>query len=166
MAHELDIAEDTGFHRRQGRFERIGATVLVLVLVAAALGLFGPGLFNRTRVATHDGALGIEFPRFARMQAPVHLSLEVRPAPSSDRREARVWLSADYLERIDLERITPEPESSELGSDGTTLVFACDGGSGPLSIALDLRARVPGSTRGRIGTSATDAVELGHFVYP
>jgi hypothetical protein len=162
----LDIAQDLEFQRRQWRFERLGALALAAVLGAAALGLFGPGVFNRARVTAARGALVVQHPRFARMQAPLHLRVEVRPDALATDRDVRIWLSADYLARLTVQQVTPEPEDVELGASGITYVFAWDGSPGTAVLSFDLEARGPGAIRGAIGTSAEDAVALGHFIYP
>lgn len=164
MPHELEIPDDPTFQDRQMRFERIGTCALVLVLVAAALGLFGSGLLNGTRAATADGALSVEYPHFARRLAPLRLRVEVRRVRGSD--ETGVWIATEYLEHVRFEHVTPEPVRSEAGSSGTTFVFASDARATALVIFLDARALDPGRARGRIGTSAENSVELGHLVYP
>jgi hypothetical protein len=165
---ELEIEEDLAFQRRQWRFERMGALALLLFLVAAALGLFGPGAFATGRVVAAGRALELEYPRFARMQTPLRLRVSVRPAELAGG-ELRVWLSSEYLERVTLAHVTPEPLRTELDADGVTYVFAWGGAHGTGvtgALGFELEAGGPGRIRGRIGTRAEDAVEFAHLVYP
>lgn len=51
---ELEIEEDLDFQRRMWRLQQIGWALLVLVVVAALLGLFGKGPLSRA-VASRVG---------------------------------------------------------------------------------------------------------------
>lgn len=166
---ELEIEEDLAFQRRQWRFERMGTLALLLFLVAAALGLFGPGAFDTARIVAAGHALELEYPRFARMQTPLRLRVTVRPAELAPPGELRVWLSSEYLERVTLAHVTPEPLRTELDAGGVTYVFAWGGArgtGGTGALGFELEADGPGRIRGRIGTRPGDAVEFSHLVYP
>lgn len=161
---DLEIDEDLGSQRRAWAFERAGWAFLLLVLVAAALGLFGNGLLGTARASTVDGSLWLEYPRFLRAGSPERLRLVV-DAPRAEDGRLSVWLDAAYFEGVSLERVMPAPERMVAGSERLTLEFEWDGAAGPVAITFEIVANEAGSIRSRIG-SDTRAVELRQLVYP
>jgi hypothetical protein len=111
---DLEIEQNLAQQRREWTIQRIGWVVMVLLALAALLGLFGGGPFSEGTAGDRDGPLWVEYPRFARLQAPAELRLHVgsEAVPGN---EARVWLDRDFIENVQIQHITPEPDRVELG---------------------------------------------------
>lgn len=165
VPHDLQIAEDMDLQRRTWRFERIGWVALTLVLVASLLGLFGPGLLGPATAATPRGALKVDYPRFARMQTPLFITVQVRPREGTSR-ELRLWFDADYLMQFSGALFVPEPRHMEAGPGRVTLEYAHDPAPGPVTVRLELEARSCGPIEGRVGLEGDESVTLEHFVFP
>jgi hypothetical protein len=159
---DLQVDEDLDFQRREWAFQRAGWVVLLLLVVAAALGLFGSGPLSDALAEDGSGTLRVEYERFARFHGPATVKVELGPG-SVTQDEARLVLSRRFVERIAQLEIAPEPDQAEMGADTFTYVF---------------RAREPGSVTLRylpdhFGTLDTTiaiedgpAVEISQFVYP
>jgi hypothetical protein len=76
---DLQIDEDPDAQRRHWIAERVGWTVITLVILAALLGLFGSGWLSEASVGTPEGALRLEYSRFGRFLAPTTLRLHLGP---------------------------------------------------------------------------------------
>jgi len=69
----LEIVQDMTFQRRAWVVQRIAWVVMLLIVVAAVLGLFATGPLSGTTAKTDDGVLTIEYGRFARHDAQTDL---------------------------------------------------------------------------------------------
>jgi hypothetical protein len=89
----LQITEDLDFQHRIWKLQRIGWAVMVLLILAAVLGLFGRGILSRAVVTDAQGQLSVEYSRFARFQAPVELVVRIQHAADE---APSFWISREY----------------------------------------------------------------------
>lgn len=158
----LQINEDNAFQKRTWRFER-GAWVLFGAMLAAALaGLLGPGPLSARTVGAADGSLRVAYERFAHVNAPTTLRLEIPPGAESD---PWVWINQAYLDDLQVEGVTPPPSRVESSQQGLLFAFARTDGSAIL-ISFHLRPRRAGRLEGRVGTAGDADVRFAQFIYP
>jgi len=170
MAHEdwsgsLQIVQDLAGQRRGWRAQRIGWVLLAMFVVAALLGLFGPGPLSRAIAGQERDPLWAEYYRFWRFQAPMTLRIHVVPEATGGR-ELRIWLSRPYLQGMSVQHITPEPVRVEAGADRFTYVFALGEPAGATAVTFTLEPEARGTVRGRVGVEAGPTIGFRHFVYP
>ena len=156
------IDEDLGFLQRMWVVERVGWTLLSAVLIAAALGAFGSGLFSTVEAAPPGNGFSVNYARFERMQSPV--TLEVTPGRSGGG-ETLVWISSSYLDKVSVNAIMPEPERMVLGGNRIEFHFATSGPS-PAAIRFSMEADEAGPATGEIGVDESGAVPIRQFFYP
>ena len=137
---DLQIGEDLEQQRRLWAFERVGWILLVVALVAAAAGVFGPGLLGTARESSSNGMLSVEYLRFLRVHSPHELRVSVEPQRRGDGR-FRIWLESDYLDSVSLERMTPAPETVRAGAERVTIEFAWDEMPGRVPITIEIEPR-------------------------
>jgi hypothetical protein len=118
---DLQIDQDLAFSRREWRVQHIGWLLMVVLIAAASLGLFGRGPLSNAHVQTADGRLGIAYQRVAHHQASDLLGLDVRPNATGDD-TVRVWFDRAYMQHRIVESISPEPERT--ATDGERIVYA------------------------------------------
>ncbi len=164
-AGRLEIAEDLALQRRAWVFERVGWIVFAVVLLAAVVGLFGGGVVGDAEVSAADGALAVEYPRFARAHSPLSIRVRLEPAQPTDG-ELRLWMSREYAARLDIDHVSPPPSRTELGAERIEFVFPWRGPPGPAAVTFVLEADAGGSVRGRIGAGDGDGVPVRHLLYP
>ena len=161
----LEIVQDMTFQRRAWIVQRIAWTVMMLMIVAAGLGLFATGPLSGTSTSTDDGALRIEYGRFARHDAQTDLHIDVGPAAVQ---EGEVQIRADraFLDTYQIEHITPEPDSADIESDGITWTFTVGELTQPGQIGLRVRPGSVGIRRGEIGIAGGEMLTIRQLVYP
>lgn len=158
----LEVAEDPAFQHRSWRIQRIGWLVMALLVLGALGGVFGAGPLSR---ATEESAeLSVEYPRFARLQAPVRLTLRF-PAQAARNGEVRLWLERRYVEKAKLERVVPQPREVEASPERLTYVFAVAGGEGLAAATFHLEFDTFGLVEGRAGTGSR-VLSFRQLVYP
>jgi hypothetical protein len=161
---DIELSEDMEFQRKNWRVERVGWAILGLIVLAAALGLFGHGLLGRAVVAADDDSVSLDYDRFWRLSSPTRLEFEIRPAQSDGRVE--LWIDRSYLRAVNVTGFTPEPESVRAGPDRLHFVFELAEAEAPLGITLEVEPNQPWALRGRAGVAGAGEVAFSQFVHP
>ncbi|HEX3034967.1 MAG TPA: hypothetical protein VHT73_07495 [Thermodesulfobacteriota bacterium] len=161
---DLQIREDLGFQRSFWTVERIGWVVVALILIAALLGLFGTGLFSRTKAGDRGGPLWLEYNRFGRFLSPS--TLRVYIGRGKTEKVARIWFDKNYMKGIQIQQITPEPESVESVSDRLVYTFKLAKPNDPTEVTFHLKLEQIGSLSGKLGLVNGPAIRFTQFIYP
>jgi hypothetical protein len=162
---DLEITEDLPFQRREWLAERVAWTIMALVIAAALLGLFGTGPLSRTTAGDEAGPLWLEYERFARLLAPAPLRVHLGPGAARDK-PVLVWIDRRYIENLELQQVTPEPDSMEVGDERLIFSFQWAEGNGPAAVTFNMRPSRVGSLSGRVGLINGTAIKIQQFVYP
>jgi hypothetical protein len=161
----VDINQDMDYQRREWRAERIAWVFFSLVIVAALLGLLGQGPLSAAHAGDPTSGLELDWQRIDRNQAPTQLTLTLAPQLIQGG-AARVTFNEEYLDRIEIEEIVPEPESVETGADGVTYQFETKDTSQPIQVKVDYQYARPGMARGEVGVEGGPSLRFESFVWP
>ncbi|HEV7859212.1 MAG TPA: hypothetical protein VGO91_11390 [Pyrinomonadaceae bacterium] len=171
MAHkkrreEIEIDEDMEFERRSWRWQRVGWGVILLILLAALLGLFGTGWLDRAVAGQPGSQLWLEYNRFGRLQAETS-RLEVHLGPGTGANgKVRIWLNHEYMQGVRVTSVTPEPESVEAGPERFTYVFNVPDSSQQTLIIFRLEPDKMGRLKGEVGLEGGASLGFKQFIYP
>jgi hypothetical protein len=163
---DLDIDEDLAFERRSLIVERIGTGLMVVLLVAAMLGLLGSGPLSHATVRAEG--LIVDFQRFSRYESSETLRLHIDETATRDP-EVRVWLDRRYLDDSRIESVLPVPVRVEGAADRVVYIFAVAEKERPLVVSLSRLPERIGPVRGRAGIegpATSGGVEFRQFVFP
>lgn len=99
------LEKNVSFEKSEWPVLRIGWVLMALFLVAGVLGLFGSGIFSKK--VEGDKSLSVTYERYLRysMQSEIYIQTSELGADSS------IWINADYLNKLMITGISPEPES-------------------------------------------------------
>lgn len=159
---DLELDQDLAYQQREWRAQRIGWAVLGLLIVAASLGLMGPGLFNK---ATLQGdGVQLEIPRTQRYWAPAQVQF-VLSADASAGEHVRLWLSQGFLGSVQVQQITPQPESVTATADGQTYLFR-RAPEQPMTVSFDVTTQQVGLVRGEARRDDRPPLLFSQFVFP
>jgi hypothetical protein len=159
---DLEIEEDMAFHRRLWFFERLGWGVILVVVIAALSGLFGSGISSSGSAATRG--LEVDYDRFARYGADT--TVRARFTLPDGQRQARIGVSTAFLERMRVEKVTPQPDSVEVGADQLFYVFAIAQGGPPSSVTFHLKPQRVGRASAQVTLGGEASVSFDQLVYP
>jgi len=162
---DLEIDQDLPHERLEWRIERVGWIVMALMLLAALVGLLGPGPLSSTTAGEKGSTLWVEYNRFERYQAPAMLRVHLGPGAARDGK-ARLWLNREYVENIELHHIDPEPESVEVGHDRLIYTFNLPDSTQPTAVTYYLEANKYGRMPLRVGLDAGLQLNFSQFYYP
>jgi hypothetical protein len=162
---DLDIDQDLAFQRWTWAVQRIAWATMGLLVVAAGLGLFGHGPLSRTIAQDPSIPLTLEYERFGRYQSPLTLRVRLdREAARDDR--ASLWVSHDFLTQVQLQNITPEPDTQLLSPTGVTYEFRFGAADSGGQVTLDVEPQAIGAVSGRIGLTASQSLPFTQWIYP
>jgi hypothetical protein len=159
----LEVGQDLAFQRREWKVQRAAWMVALLILVLGFAGLLGGGPLSQTE--TSSGPLALEYERFARKRAPTALHTRLEPGVTSAG-EFSLWLSEEYLDKVDLNRVLPEPIEMAAASDRVVFRFLAATPGEPAEITFALEPAEPGLVHGRVGLVAGPDVAFDQVIYP
>lgn len=133
---EPELAQTPAFRAREWRFERFGWAAITVAFLVAAGGGWGYGPVSNAVETAGDAR--VEYTRVVHRETQDELL--VRGEGTS------VRLLGDWALAVDIERITPEPESMAADSSGLTLTFP-DGG---VYVWIDYRSEHAGPLTGAV----------------
>lgn len=149
-------------YRGHTTVEKIAFALLVLFVLAALAGLFGDGPLSQATATSNDGQMRAEYQRFCRRAAQQSLDITLPTQAGVDEVELRV--SAEYLRRVQITEIFPQPLQSAHHQSGI-LRFATDGSGEPMHVRVHLEAQHAGSQAARL-SAGRQVVHIKQLVYP
>jgi hypothetical protein len=159
----LQIDQDLEFQRKEWTAQRAAWLVALLILLAGFVGLLGGGPLSHAEAAA--GPLRLEYDRFARTRAATNLEARVDPGAAANG-AVRLWLDRDFLDKVDIERIIPQPVEAQTSGDRVVYRFAAPDADQPAVISFDLQPMEPGAVRGQMGLVAGPEIAFTYFIYP
>jgi hypothetical protein len=162
---DLEIEHDMDFQRREWKIQRAGWAFMVLVIIAALLGLLGHGPLSRTSASDPDGVLTVEYERFVHYHKPLTLRFHIS-GTATNKDDLRLWVDRSYLDALDIHSITPEPERVEAGVDRHLFVFRVLDRDRPTGIVFHGEMDRVGSVQGAAGVADREPARFRQFVYP
>lgn len=156
---ELDLDEDIAQQRTMWRLERIGWGLMVCIVLATLAGFTGHGPFSARTVGSTDAGFTVAYNRFERYAAPTLLTVYLGDVGS----ETRLRVSQDFLRRVEVLRVDPQPERVELHTEYLTYVFTT---TAPGMIVFHYEPAHAGRLEIGIGLEGRPVQTLPLFVYP
>jgi hypothetical protein len=159
------IEEANPRERHRSRIIHFAGVALFLAALAAALaGLLGQGPLSRRSARSADGRINVEHQRYVRYQAPVDLRIYIAPdATSNGLVELRI--SRNFVEKAEIRRIDPEPESIAAGPKYFTHIIRVE-----TNAATQVKVRFEpghmGSLAYEVGVDHGRPIQLRHFAFP
>lgn len=161
----MQIHEDIDFQKRSWVVQRIGWVFFAIALLLAGLGLFGNGLFSNAVAGQQDGALWLEYPRFARFEDEFPIIVHANGG-SGNGGEIMIQLAWDYLEGFEVNTIFPDPDAQIRHTDQITYVFNANAMDSPFTAYFYLTPRKFGMQSGTVHLPDGQAVRFSQFIYP
>jgi hypothetical protein len=159
-ARTLQLDEDLPFQRREWRTATVLWFILLGLMLATGLGLFGNGPLSHGQAGQPGGELWIDYERFARFGEPNRLIVHARPQPEGT---IQLRISRSLVEAFAITAVTPEPISQQLDADG--LKYRWSGAGVPAEIVFDLEPIRRWQVEAVVG-SPSRTVQFSQFIYP
>lgn len=158
----FDCLAGPAFLKGEKIFERVGWVFMVLVIVAAMLGLFGKGYLSEAVLDREH--FQMKYQRFLHFGDLTSLEIEI-PPQRSETGVVAIAFSNTYMHNFRIERIQPDPESSAHG-DQILFWFTATRTGEPVKIQFRLEPQKIGTLEGEIFVNGEDGYVFRQFVYP
>lgn len=159
----ISVGEDLAFQRKWWRFENLAWCLLVVALLADALGLLGRGWLARAERATPDGALQVRYERVERAGTPSEMTLTFHQLAAAEQ-DIRLVVSPSVVKQMGARRVIPQPAQSLLGPGGITYVFPATGA--PATVSFSLEPSFPGMQHVTLTVPGEQPIRLRILVLP
>jgi hypothetical protein len=163
MAEEsLQAEQNLAHQQREWLVERVGWIVMLLLILAAAAGLFGNGVLSRASVS--DGKqMTIEYERFAHYLTPTSFKVHMRT--TSKDKDIQLRINSDFLHGVKLEKVVPEPIRVETGDKWLSYHFPVNT-AGEVTIKFDVTPETVGKLSAVITAASEAQLSFNQLIYP
>lgn len=159
----LQLDEHLHFQHMLQILRRIGTLLLSVILLAALAGAFG-GNGLLARVQADAGALAADHPRFARYQMPTRLEFTVDTAAlGGDTFELSI--EGDYAREFSFEQIHPQPKDVAIADDQIRYTFNAGAGERQL-VVIQGQPETMGWLSGAVSVAGQPPLRIDSFIYP
>jgi hypothetical protein len=162
---ELDLETDARFQRSEWRAQRIGWIIWSLIVVAACLGLLGPGWLSDREAISADGGLTVGYDRFLHYHHPSQLTITCHGV-HLDSDAFGISVARSLLDQMQILRIDPEPVHSQVADNSVIYEFRRDPRANAGKVVFHVEYERYGNAEGEIALMGGDPVTLRQFVYP
>ena len=152
----LQLEDEIDLHEKGWIAQRIGWLLMLIMLISAALGVFGTGwLSYKTQIAGNNS---VSYERFGRFELPMQITIR------SQANEGRLTVSIpqSYLHCFKVSQITPEPSDRKTENRSTIYTFE---GNDEITAQFYLEPETIGTVRGDIHVNGS-LFTPSHFIYP
>jgi hypothetical protein len=166
--NEIAVGSDLEFQRRWWKWEFVAWTIFTVLIIAAVAGFLGRGYFSKTRAASADGAIQVEYERVARFGAPTVAAVTFGPAAIHDGK-VQLWANQSILREMGTQRVIPQPQQASLTENGTLFTFAVNdqvAGATPARVQFMLQPTAVGRQTLRLGSPGSPTVTAKVLVLP
>jgi hypothetical protein len=115
----LEIVQDARFQTRDRVVQRIGWAIMLLLALAALIGVFGRGAVSRAVAESSNGRMVVHFDRIVRSTAQTNLTIEL-PLSTG---EVGIWLDRRLIDDFSLQDIVPTPSRTTTTQNHFTYYF-------------------------------------------
>lgn len=158
---DLEITQDLEFQKRSWKAQRVGWAVIALLILGGLLGVFGRGFAARAVAGYPDSPVSFEYERFTPSQSTTSLLLRLGAGVD------RVSISKAYLERVQIEAITPQPEAVEARGTHYTYIFRRTANANePITVVIHVRPQGFGLLSGEVGVEGVITHGFWQLIYP
>ena len=153
---------DVTHERTVWKVEHWGWAMFAFILVLALFGAFGDGPLARAKA--HNATLNVEYDRLVRYQAPS--TIKVRLARSGNSSMPALAVSQSFIERVEVQHVTPEPERVKGAHDSLIYIFDVAQTNQEVTITIDYKPKAYGKTTVRLGLLDGPQLQFTQFFYP
>jgi hypothetical protein len=161
----LEIDEDIHQQRKVWRIERISWGIMALFTLAGLSGLLGHGPLSSTILNDPASGLLVRYERFERVNAQTFFHVQLASSGSSDS-TARLSLGQEFLERVEVIRIEPEPAQVEAWPNHVVYVIARPDPDSPVNVLIHYTPLDFGRVEVEMGLEGYSAQTFSQFIYP
>lgn len=158
----LQLEVDVSHERSEWFVQRVGWSLMFLLVIAALLGFLGKGPFSDVQAGKVGDDLYIEYERFVRHEAPFSIKIFCRPGSSN---QFTLSLDRAFLERSEIKDIQPTPMTTTVAGAECIFTFSSFGDTNQL-VTFRLESDSFGKLPNTVTLNAKARQQLNQFIWP
>lgn len=152
---ELEIDEQLHLQEKGWVIQRVGWIIIILVMIAGGLGVFGGGLLSKK--SSSSGSIKAEYERFFRYETEMKVLIE------SSNHISSISFSQQYLKDFRIVRFVPEFDNNNTTENEIRYNFLP--GQNRI-VTVYLIPKHYGAIGGTMKVNDNNKFNLNHFIYP
>lgn len=157
----LEIDVDMRRQLREWRIQHVAWIVMYALLVGIMFGLIGGGPLSRTVAVSKNQSLQLEYEKFLRHRTSDSLLVSLKATSET----VRVRLDSKFVQQVQIDTVTPQPERVIGDSDSLTFVFNTRPGA-RFQAKIEFRPAQVGGLQGWVAVDGEPRLAFSQFVYP
>ena len=162
---DLEIETDIAHQRKTWRYKRIGWVIMSIILLSVLIGFTGGGPLSTKKISS--GTTNIEYESITRYKriTPLKIHLNTQMVSAADS-TVKISINRVFLDRMEIDCIIPEPESSEVATDAVIFNFKVAEFDPENFIVFYFNPDYIGSTSLIVKAGNEQPYDLSQFIYP
>lgn len=160
---DLDLLEDVPHQELEWKLEWAGWALMGVLFIGNLLGFFGRGLFNDARLGEPGAALQVDYQKRERYKAVSFFDLHIDADVAGT--SPRVTLGSDFLNKVRITEISPEPVAVHAGAGRQIYQFSALAGE-PVDVRIFYEPFEAGFSTTRVGLEGSVEYEFRQFFFP
>jgi hypothetical protein len=152
----LQMEDEIALHEKGWIVQRVGWVILILLLVAAALGVFGDGVLSNRQESA--GNVSISYQGFGRFESQTEIKINAE----SVQHGMILRVPQNYLRVMEIEKVVPEPTSQKIQDDHVVLTLDAQQLA---EVTVYLKPKTTGNVSASIHVNEA-RFNISHFIYP
>ena len=152
----LQIDESIPLHEKGWIVQRIGWVIIIAIVIAGILGIFGEGPMSEQRPVS--GNIKATYERFFRFEAEMKIVVE-----SNSDHISQISFPQQYLKNFKIVRFVPEPVNN-ITAPGEVIYNFLPAQNRVVSVYLTPTSK--GRIKGNMKVNGMNTFSLHHFIYP
>ncbi|SFU16045.1 hypothetical protein SAMN05192562_10796 [Kosakonia arachidis] len=157
------VSENARALNFEAGFRRVGALVLLAMIIAALSGVFSGGYFSSADKSNADQTLKIHYERFGRLQNEETLKITLQTQAA---KKYVISLGGAFNENYQHGNVWPQPDSMHSRGETLYLVYNNITHSGNFTVWLTTTPDKPGKSINTVAVNDEAAVRFWQFIYP
>lgn len=157
------VQENMSWQRLEWRIQRIGAVLLMIIVLAGACGLFSKGFLSNRTLTSDDGRLQVEYQRFGLFDSD--MSMVIRELRTGNG-PLVITLSSEAMDNFQIQTLQPQPLRAVSTHHQMTISWPRDSVENGASVWIGLQPQKPGYYPITISTSEGSRVQFSQWIYP
>ena len=159
--NDFDLEEVKRFDANFAIVRDIGQALMFAIVILGLAGVFGYGTWTKKKVAISSEST-LEYEHFLRTKKKTPLNIYLHNAAVDS--AAFISIHNDYLIKIDIDHVTPQPENVYMRGDSLVFEFNSTAGSSGL-IRFTTEAQKSGNVELRLSVNGAPT-SVKQFIYP
>lgn len=134
---------------------------LFIFLLLVLLGYTGPGLLGETIIENKEKILIAHYQPYARQGAVTSVKLIIKDSADP---VTKVFLSADYINQMDIKQVLPQPVRTEIKDNMFIYSFALEGNNN--QVTFNFEPNTIGHQKLVVSQSNVEPIILSQWIYP